>query len=200
MQTNPEIDQDRAFDLYDTYKKYGYVMFPQQRRIYVHLTRRVMGKTVLEVGCGNGVGTAMLANRASKIKAIDKLKGNCDFASQLYPWINFEARDIVMPLPISKFAEVVIAVEIIEHVTYPLTALRNMINAATETVWISTPNGKHAKQPPENPYHVAEYTVDQMLDMLYKAGAKIVTVLSWDHFYEQDRDTDVSPLVYKVEV
>jgi protein-L-isoaspartate O-methyltransferase len=36
-------------------------MFPQQRAIYSRLVPEVSGKTVLEAGCGVGLGTAILS-------------------------------------------------------------------------------------------------------------------------------------------
>jgi 2-polyprenyl-3-methyl-5-hydroxy-6-metoxy-1,4-benzoquinol methylase len=194
--TNPELDQDRAFDLYDTYKKYGYVMFPQQRRIYERLQRLVYKKKVLEAGCGNGVGSAILDQSSGWTTATDKLSTNIDFAKELYPWINFDVWDINLPL-FTKSADVVVAVEVIEHVADPVTALKNLINAATETMWISTPNGKNVERPPSNPHHVLEYTVREMLHMLHGYNVKI---LAWDDFRELDIDTDITPLVYKVEL
>lgn len=208
--TNPELDQDRAFDLYDTYKKYGYVMFPQQRRIYEQLAKLlIIGKTVLEVGCGNGVGTAVLVEalqievdqppNPGSVVGTDKIQGNVEFAKCLYPWIDFRVWDVLTPWKHGKRRTVVV-VEVIEHVADPMAALRNMIDAATEAVWISTPNGKYAKKPPENPHHVAEYTVDEMWIMLRSCGMTKIDVLAWDDFRHLSPDTDVTPLVYKVEL
>lgn len=196
MNTNPELDQDRAFDLYDTYKKYGYVMFPQQRRIYEQLQKHVAHKTVLEVGCGNGIGTAMLHRPAKSIVGTDKFGCNVHFASELYPWVTFSEWDIQKPrqcIPV----QVVVAVEVIEHAADPITALRNLIAAATETVWISTPNGKGVERPPSNPHHVLEYTTREMLHMLHGHSVKI---LAWDDFRELDVDTDITPLVYRIDL
>src|SRR5678815_2148189 len=92
--TNPELDQDRAFDLYDTYKKYGYVMFPQQRKIYQHIAGRTTYQSVLEIGCGNGVGSAMLYRLNKSLIASDKLESNVAFARELYPWITFAVIDV----------------------------------------------------------------------------------------------------------
>ena len=43
---NPEKEQDRAADLLEMFNKYGYVMFPQQRKIYQALAERLENKNV----------------------------------------------------------------------------------------------------------------------------------------------------------
>ncbi len=204
METNPEVDQDRAFDLYDTYRKYGYVMFPQQRKIYQQLQSHCNGKHVLEVGCGNGVGSAMLSRVALSFFATDKSENNIKFARELYPWVNFGVGDVQEQS--SSRTQVVVAVEIIEHVANPATALRNLINVATETVWISTPNGRltQHEKPPSNPYHVAEYTPEEMLGMIHGAcaGRPVkVYIYAYDDFKTPlTIDTDKNPLVYRIDL
>lgn len=207
MTTNPERDQDRAADLYDNWVKYGYVMFPQQAEIYHHLAKVVDGKLVLEAGCGAGVGTAVLSRKAAFIRGTDKSQRNTDFARDLYPWLTFDVWDISNPW-MRKQYDVVIAVEVIEHVANPVQALANLIAAATETVWVSTPNGRGKDCPPDNPYHVYEYAPDEFVSMLGAAlmvtptrhKVRGIRQFHWQTFEPVSVDTDVSPLVYKVEL
>lgn len=99
-----------------------------------------------------------------------------------------------------------IAVEVIEHVANPVQALTNLIAAANEGLWISTPNGQGKPVPPSNPYHVAEYSPSEMLDMLF-ANERVssVYVWAWDKFpgqpaiaFREQKDPMPSsdPLVY----
>jgi len=94
VETNPELEQDRAFDTYDHFQQFGFVMFPQQREIYNRLAEVVKDKTVLEAGCGAGIGTAMLDRKAFSMIGTDKNLRNAEFAQELYPWINFFQWDI----------------------------------------------------------------------------------------------------------
>lgn len=206
MNVNPEIDQDRVFDLVDTFDKYGYVMFPQQRSIYKHLDRETQELTILEAGCGNGVGTALLSKRyypnsdlpyffTTGIVGTDKLQRNVDFATALYPWIVFTTWDINEPT--SLWADAVVCVETIEHVANPRDAIKNLISAARRDVWISAPNGTGKDHPPSNPYHVSEYTPKEMLEMI---GNHKTTILDWETFSPVEPDSLVDPLVYHIEV
>ncbi len=192
---NPEIDQDRAFDLLDTFEKHGCIMFAQQKSIYYHLSRVIAGSTVLEAGCGSGVGTSILSRVATQIIGTDKLARNVAFARCLYPWLSFEVWDINKSSDL-KF-QVVVCVEAIEHVTNPKDAIQNLVNAAIETVWISTPNGAGKPRPPENHYHVCEYTPHEMLDMIGDHPVIIRNGENWERVFV---DTEADPLVYRIEV
>jgi 2-polyprenyl-3-methyl-5-hydroxy-6-metoxy-1,4-benzoquinol methylase len=198
--TNPEREQDRAADLYETWQKYGYVMFPQQRSIYHRLAGYCAWRSVLEAGCGDGIGATILERRAKtgQFIATDKSSRNVEFARCLHPLITFAVWDITQPWHGEK-AEVVVCVEAFEHAANPVQVLRNLLAAATCEVWISTPNGRVKNEhPPSNPWHVAEYTPEEMLTMCKDAGAKHVTIYHWETWEQLKPTTDVNPLVYRV--
>lgn len=193
---NPEIDQDRVADLFDTYQKYGYVMFPQQEKIYKEIAEQVESYDVIEAGCGNGVGSGILEQRCREILATDKSQPNLHFATKLYPWIEFEVWDINYRY--DQTAEVVVAIEVFEHVANPQAAMDNLLAACTETLWLSTPNANVRKLPPDNPYHVWEYTPDEILKFVResKSGDTLITIYDWETFEEVSLDTKCDPLVY----
>ncbi len=200
MITNPVKTQDRAYDLLDTFNKYGYGMFPQQRRIYEQLNGRCAGKSVLEAGCGNGLGSAMLWRNARRLVATDKVGRNVDFAHELYPWIQFGVWDIEESYSNKYKPDMVICVETLEHVVHPQMAIVNLLDLAKEELWISTPNGINKPRPPDNQFHVCEYTPYEILKMLEGIGGwpGEVEILAWDTFENVDPGTTVDPLVYKV--
>lgn len=203
MRDNPERQQDRAEDLLDNWRKHRYVMFPQQRRIYEQLTREVNARTVLEAGCGSGQGTALLWFKAQWLVATDKLLVNANFAKSLYPWIEFQPWDVTAG-PFDRRtkpgwkAQVTVAVEMIEHLSDVRAALQNLWDSCTEELWLSTPNGAGKPHPPSNPYHVREYSPQEMLAMLALLDPKAVQVLGWEDFNPQPLTTLVDPLVYRV--
>ena len=121
------------------------------------LAERLRGWTVLEAGCGNGIGSAVLDRCAARLTATDKLPVNVAFASQIYPWLDLRVWDATEPWPGDRY-QAVVAVEVLEHVADPVGLLRNLFEAAVAEVWFSTPNGLGKPRPPDNPYHVAEYT------------------------------------------
>lgn len=203
--TNPERDQDRVEDTIDTFRKYGYVVFPQQMRIYEQLSNPIYlgGKTVLEAGCGNGVGTGMMSRTASTIIGTDKLPGNVAFARCLYPWVGFRTWDLNEPWDGPK-ADVVVAVECFEHVTDPVKAMKHLIGAATETVWVTTPDGygRDRTKPPENPHHVQEYTEREMAEFVFAATDRATMyVHPWNDLTKiAIGGSGVTPLVYQIEL
>lgn len=170
---NKEIDQDRVFDLSDHYKRFGYVMFPENRKTYEYIAKHISGMSTLEAGCGNGVGSAGLERVAHRFIATDKLEQNIQFASQLYPWISFRTWDLNNPWDGDQF-DAVVCVEAIEHVSDPETAIQNLIKASKYEVWFSTPN--RSIETPDNPYHTREYSVDEVYKLLtgYKLDHHII--------------------------
>lgn len=212
--TNPEKDQDRAEEMLDNWRKFGYTMFPQQRQIYGNLTQQFRESihpnpvTVLEAGCGSGEGAAILERsvRVSKLISTDKLKNNVEFAKNLYPWIDFREWDISKPWTGPK-CDIVVAVEVVEHVADLAGALRNLINAASKEVWFSTPNGKGKEKPSSNPYHTNEYEPGEVLENITTLGIYHgryqVLVYSWENFTTpllNPLHTDCDPLVYRIKI
>ncbi len=202
MSTNPEIEQDRVEDTVEHFNKFGYVMFPQQVKIYLNLASYTLGKSVLEVGCGNGVGTAILERTAKLIKGTDKLFRNIKFARCLYPWMQFDVWDINQPLRTEEKYPIVVCVETIEHVANPKQAIQNLLDVCTSDLWISTPNGIDKERPPSNPYHVQEYTPKEMIELIGLPKEQI-ELYHWDTMERMDCWLDdfytlVDPLIYKV--
>jgi 2-polyprenyl-3-methyl-5-hydroxy-6-metoxy-1,4-benzoquinol methylase len=191
-------DQDRAYDLLDTFNKHSVVMFSQQQRIYANLAKALCGCTVLEAGCGNGVGTAILSQTSSQIIGTDVNSRNTAFAKGLYPWIPFYLWDIREPT--SLRAEVVVCVEAIEHVEDLERSLRNLAEAALDCLWISTPNGVGKSIPPENPYHVQEYTPIEFTDAVAAVLHRSAVIRHYDTWEILGVDTLVDPLVYEIQL
>lgn len=202
MTTNPEIDQDRVFDLFDTYKKHGVVMFHDQRRIYNFIANRLDGSmSILEAGCGNGVGSAIIDRMCLSFHATDKLESNVKFARELYPWIDFSVWDINEPWA-GNSKSIVICIEAFEHVANPQDAMRNLINAAVHEVWLSTPNGMGKPRPPENIHHCLEYRPDEILGFIRNVSALChVSIFECNEFSEVQIDNimqSMTPLLYRI--
>lgn len=194
---NPVKDLPYTEGALDTYAKYGYMIFPQQRKIYDNIANRLLPhSTVLEVGCGIGLGTAILS-RSLTTEAIgtDNLIENVKIAKALYPWIRFEQWNVCTASSFQR-VDAVVAVEVLEHVANPVAALTNMC-AITNEVWLSTPNGTGKKRPPDNPYHVVEYTPQEIIYYMKKIeGDWSVEVLEYENFTPVALATKVDPLVY----
>lgn len=195
---NPEKDQNRVIDLFGTYRKYGYAMFPQQVAIYNNIASYMQNRTVLEAGCGIGLGTAVLERFSDYIVGTDKLKNNINFACCLYPWIEFKEWDINFPTQLK--ADVVVCIEAIEHVKNPQDAIKHLLDAAEEEVWLSTPNGTGKPRPPSNPYHVCEYTPEEVYQMIRNVTSGVtIRTHRWDSMYRvDDYCSSIDPLIYRI--
>lgn len=189
----------------DTYQKYKFLMFRQQKVIYRFIAREISrNESVLEVGCGVGVGTAFIHHHSHcGILGTDLEQENIALAKELYPWVDYLQWDAQQPPAKSWIPfDIVIAVEMLEHTAYPSDVLINLIELAQEVVWLSTPNGRGKVRPPENPYHVLEYTPKELVtEIMDHKDVHKVDVLNWETF-ERVTDwlnTDISPLVYRIE-
>ena len=189
-QENPEKEGNWISRSYQFFNQLGTVIWPEQKRIYWNLKERIKGKRIVEAGCGIGYGTALL-HFENEIIGTDKNLGHIKFAKEIYPWCNFDLWDI-SENPYEKH-DVVIAVEVIEHIKEYKKAIGNLLKSGNE-IYISTPNRNHpdlGKNRPVNTLHVREFTPRELIDLL--GNPKI---LHWETFEELNEDTQVSPLVY----
>ncbi|MCK5027700.1 MAG: methyltransferase domain-containing protein [Candidatus Pacebacteria bacterium] len=118
---------------------------PWQMGWYEFAQCLVQGKTVLDVGCGAGEGLKLLATKAEKAIGIDldeRLKTE-----------HIRIMDISeMP---SKSFDVVVCIDVIEHVENDTDFAKHLARVARETLFVSTPNYTISRN--RNPYHVREY-------------------------------------------
>lgn len=192
---NKERDQDRVEASFDHFKRWGFVIFPENQRIYENIANEMSIGTILEAGCGSGTGAGILSRSGYKVTGTDKLAQNVKFAQALYPWIQFDQWDVA-ERPYYKKHSVVVCVEAIEHIKDYRAAVKNLIDSAHNEVWISTPNGGRTdEKQPSNEFHVREFTVDEMLEII---GKHKVEIYHWDTMEKLDKNTKVHPLIYKI--
>jgi len=185
--------EDKVTDAFEMFEKDGQVIFLQQQAIYRQLAREVEGSTVVEAGCGIGVGAAMMNQTARSVHGSDKSERNVRFARCVYPWLSFFVWDITKN-KVGPY-EVVVAVEVIEHVNDIERAVHNLRDSAVHEIWISTPNGTNKPLVPENPLHVREYTPEEICLWMRPYDVTIHHPDTWEIL---NTDTDVDPLVYHV--
>jgi 2-polyprenyl-3-methyl-5-hydroxy-6-metoxy-1,4-benzoquinol methylase len=197
---NPERNQDRVFDLYDHFTRFGDVFIDNQRRIYQRIAAQICGRSVLEAGCGTGVGSIILAEEAKGFLGTDKSAYNIAMARCLYPHLRFDIWDLNQPSPVEEAYDCVVCVEAIEHVANLHAALKNMADSAYRELWISTPNGAGKYRPCNNPYHVCEYTPSEMIEAVSSAISRYCCVSIYDPvtWSQVETDTLESPLIYHV--
>lgn len=148
-----------------------------QRLLYAyHWTRDfVEDKTVLEIGCGDGYGSDLLAASARMIHAVDKTEEVVQFARNRYP--NEKIQFHAMFIPPIAFGDdtfdIAFAFQLIEHLENPdgfLKEIHRTIKPGGKLL-ITTPNRYFSLAP--NPYHIKEYAAGELSDLLGKFFAEV---------------------------
>lgn len=133
----------------------------------------VSGKEVLDIGCGEGYGSAFLADSAKEVLGIDYDKAVIGYARNKYHKENlkFTVMDVEnLDLLIQKF-NAICSFQNIEHIRDTRKLLANIVNLLKESgVFIcSTCNMKDASPGstvPFNKFHVKEYLASEFKSLL----------------------------------
>lgn len=134
-----------------------------------------IGRRVAEVGCGRGAGTALLAEVADSVIAVDYdtqviEQNRRDRAEDNVTYVVAQ----VPPLPPAAMrVDVVVCFQMIEHVEDPEPLLRAMYDAVLPggVVLVSTPNKAETLAP--NPYHLHEYAGPEFQAVLDKVFDRV---------------------------
>jgi 2-polyprenyl-3-methyl-5-hydroxy-6-metoxy-1,4-benzoquinol methylase len=189
---------------------------PEQTRIYEAISNCwCIGKTVLDAGCGLGIGTNILGRDAVGAWGVDKNEGTILAAQQLYenPRIKFAVADLAreFPRPVATF-DIVVCVEVIEHVKdyeAVFANLKRFHDDKRRTIFfISSPNRNSPKlgqEQPANEYHVREWTAGEFYDILTKHFRAVVLYSAeklsvFDDSETVDGNTTDTPLLAKCEL
>ncbi len=98
--------------------------------ILADLERRGV-KTVLDLGCGNGILTNRLAQAGYDVIGVDVSVSGIEMARRNYPGVTFELGDLNQPMPdeLTGRFDAVVAVEVIEHLLLPRRLLASAVAA-----------------------------------------------------------------------
>ncbi len=147
---------------------------------YRFAARFVLGRTVLDIACGVGFGSRLLAEAgARRVDGVDISPQVIDYARAHYG----SERAVFTVGDIASFSapepyDVVVCFETIEHVTDHLAALRNLARLVRKggVLLLSTPNrlitSPHARSmadAPANRFHVREFTIAEITAALRDA-------------------------------
>lgn len=131
---------------------------PGQLAWYRYAQRYVSGASVLDVGCGLGKGTAILGEAAARADGQD-----------MDPQLSALGA-IVKPLPEipSKSYDVVVCIEVLEHVDDPVSFVSELARIAKSGFFITTPNWTASRC--TWPFHVREFTPKEFYELLSPVG------------------------------
>jgi 2-polyprenyl-3-methyl-5-hydroxy-6-metoxy-1,4-benzoquinol methylase len=129
--------------------------------VYEWIAERCAGLKVVDMACGEGYGTAVLARRAREVTGVDANPEAFEHARLKYtcPGVRFVRNMIELH---AEPCDAVVFLQTIEHVPDPAGVLRHFRQMAG-TVYVSTPNLLTLAPPGAdksgNPWHLREYRV-----------------------------------------
>jgi SAM-dependent methyltransferase len=129
--------------------------------VYEWIAERCAGLKVVDMACGEGYGTDVLARRAREVTGVDANPEAFEHAQLKYtrPGVRFVRNMIELH---AEPCDVVVFLQTIEHVPDPEGVLRHFKEMAG-TVYVSTPNLLTLAPPGAdrsgNPWHLREYRV-----------------------------------------
>jgi 2-polyprenyl-3-methyl-5-hydroxy-6-metoxy-1,4-benzoquinol methylase len=134
--------------------------------VYEWIAARVGGRRVVDLACGEGYGSAVLARAAASVVGVDANPDAHEHARLRYAASNLRfVRDMV-----ERFTEpcdAVVFLQTIEHVHDPEGVLENVkgMLAPDGAAYVSTPNvltlAPSGAQRSGNPWHLREYRADE---------------------------------------
>jgi SAM-dependent methyltransferase len=134
--------------------------------VYEWIAARCAGLDVVDMACGEGYGTDVLARRAARVTGVDANPEAHDHARLKYtrPGVTFE-RDLVETW--SGSCDAIVFLQTIEHVQNPEEVLAHFRGSLRPggVAYVTTPNLLTLAPPgaakSDNPWHVKEYRAEE---------------------------------------
>ena len=144
----------------------------------------VAGKEVLDIACGAGYGSALLAEAgAARVHGVDISEEAIGHARELYgsDRTQFDTGDLYAFDPGTRY-DVIVSFATIEHVDDHEAALANLhrllrsggrLIVSSPNRPITSPRARSLDDRPANPYHVREFTVPELCQALERHGFRV---------------------------
>jgi SAM-dependent methyltransferase len=144
--------------------------FRRHLAVYRWIARRCAGLEAVDMACGEGYGTAVLAERAARVTGVDANPEAHEHARLKYerPGVRF-VRDLVESY--REPCDAVVFLQTIEHLQDPAAVLdhfRSMLRPGG-AAYVSTPNlltlAPPGAEKSDNPWHVREYRAAEFREL-----------------------------------
>ncbi len=154
----------------------------RHRVAYVHALPLAGGRVVLDAGCGDGLGTVLLASAAAQVIGEDRdpaVVADCRERWSDLANVTFRLADVGAGADVDApqgDVDLVCNFQVLEHVEDDLAfvrALRRRLRPGG-VLLLTTPNVRRSVS--ENPYHVREYTADELQRLLEQVFDEVEVV------------------------
>lgn len=108
---------------------------------------RTRVESLLDAGCGNGFFCHWISGRTSlrRVTGLDIASGRIERARERYPHMEFQQGEVsALPFTDGEF-DVVTCIEVLEHLTDPVPALRELMRVARQYVIVTVPDRQPLK-------------------------------------------------------
>jgi len=149
--------------------------FRRHEAAYAFAAPLVRGRSVLEVGCGEGYGAAYLRRHARGVVGIDYNELTASHAAHRYPEVDvLRANLAALPLRAAS-VDAVVTLQVIEHVWNHPEFVRECRRVVRDdgVLLVTTPNRltfSPGQDVPVNPFHTKEFTAAELVDLLTANG------------------------------
>lgn len=144
------------------------------KKTYEFASAKIKNKKNLDIGCGNGYGSFLLANYGKSTLGLDIDKPSIDYAKDHFPQKNLQfINSSLENFKTTKIFDSATCFQTIEHIKDTDVFIKkiNSLLHKKGIVLFSTPNSQHNHV--VSPYHVKEYSPEEFKKMLGKYYAKV---------------------------
>jgi SAM-dependent methyltransferase len=138
--------------------------------VYEWIAKRVSGLTAVDLACGEGYGTNVLASTAKSVVGVEANPETFDHARLRYTADNIRFERTLVEMFDEK-VDAAVFLQTIEHVEDPdaiLEQIRSNLNPGG-IAYVSTPNvltlAPKGKERSDNPFHLREYKPQEYLEL-----------------------------------
>ncbi len=160
--------------------------FRRHEAAYRNLVRHCTGAVVLEAGCGEGYGAALIAEHAARVVALDYDEPTAAHASRAYPELAV-LRGNLASLPLGgATVDVVANLQVIEHLWDQEGFLGECARVLRPggRLLVTTPNRitfSPGRDTPLNPFHTRELAPAELHELLVGAGLRVELLAGLRH-------------------
>lgn len=146
--------------------------------VYEWVAARVAGRRVIDMACGEGYGSDVLAARASSVTGVDANPQAHEHARLRYRRANLRFERALVEA-FDERADAIVFLQTIEHLREPDAALahfRSLLDG-DGTLYVSTPNvltlAPAGAERSDNPWHVREYRAAEFDELCRRNFARV---------------------------